>query len=229
MASTTNKLKDPNLSEQEQDAIIGAFVRRHENELLRQRWEEKLVTEHGVSKQFPARKRSVTIRKIGIAIMAIAASLLLFFVVMPQLNQPRGEALLATYISEISIDNTRGTTGTDVGTLRRRVADAFNDGDYAAAVGAGESLAQLPDALPEDELNLGKAYLRNANFERAEQALRGLVEQATDYTTEARYTLALSLLSQRKTTEAVAELRKISAADGAKIYQKARSLIDEFG
>jgi len=228
MSSTTNKLQDPNLSEPEQDAIIGAFVRRHENERLRQRWEEKLQTEHGVGKQVVAQKRTATIRKISIAILAVAASLLLFFVVLPQLNQPGGQELLAGYISEMSIDNTRGTAGTDAETLRQQVANAFNNGNYAAAVSAADSLAQLAEAQPEDALNQGKAYLLNGNFELAEQVLRRLADLSNDYTTEARYALGLSLLRLERTTEAVVELKKISVTDGAKIYQKARVLIEEF-
>jgi len=228
MASTTNKLQDPNLSEQEQDAIIGAFVRRHENERLRQRWEDKLTTEHGISKQPPAKKRKATIRKIGIALLAVAASLLVIFVIMPQLNQPTGNELLAAYVSEISIDNSRGTARTDAETLRQQVANAFSDGNYTGAVSAAESLSQLTEAEPEDALNLGKAYLRSGDFSSAERALNQLLSQPTDYTTEARYTLGLSLLSQQKTAEAVEELKKINATDGANIYRKARALIDEF-
>ncbi len=228
MSSTTNKLKDPNLSEPEQDAIIGAFVRRHENERLRQRWEEKLQTEHGVGKQIPAKKRLATIRKISISILAVAASLLLFLVVIPQLTQPSGQELLAGYVAEMSIDNSRGTVETDTENLRQQVANAFNDKNYAGAVSAAESLALSTDAGPEDVLNQGKAYLGNGDFKLAEQVLRQLVDQPTDYTTEARYTLGLSLLSQERTSEAVEELKKIGATDGAKIYEKARMLIEEF-
>lgn len=228
MASTTNKLKDPNLSEPEQDAIIGAFVRRHENERLRQRWEQKLKSEHGVDKQLPVKNRAAVIRKISIAILAVAASLLLFFIVIPQFDQPGGQELLAAYVSEMSIDNSRGTAGTDAETLRQQVANNFNNGNYAGAVSAGENLAQSPEAQPEDALNLGKAYLRNGDYPLAERVLRQLADQPTDYTTEARYTLGLCLLSQEKTAEAVAELKKINSTEGAKIYRKARALIEGF-
>lgn len=227
MSSTTNKLQDPNLSEPEQDAIIGAFVRRHENERLRQRWEQKLKNEHGVRKQIGDKTRTATIRKIGIAILAVAASLLLFFVVMPQMNQPGGQELLAVYVSEISIDNSRGTASTDAETLRQQVANAFNNGNYTVAISAAESLVQSTEAQPEDALNLGKAYLRNGDYTSAERVLRRLADQPTDYTTEARYTLGLSLLSQEKTAEAIEELKKISSTEGAKIYQKARALIED--
>lgn len=228
MSSTANKLQDPNLSEPEQDAIIGAFVRRHENGRLRQRWEKKLQAEHGVSKQNPTKKRTATIRKISIAILAVAASLLLFLVVIPQLNQPSGQELLASYVSEMSIDNSRGTAVTDAEALRRQVANAFNNGNYAGAVSAAESLALSAEAGPEDALNQGKAYLSNGDFKLAEQVLSQLADQSTDYTTEARFTLGLSLLSQERITEAVAELKKIGAADGAEIYQQARMLIEKF-
>lgn len=228
MASTTDKLQDPNLSEQEQDAIIGAFVRRHENDRLRQRWEQKLSTEYGVRKQPSAKVRNATIRKISIAILAVAASLLLFFVVVPQLNQPGGEELLAAYIAEVTIDNSRGTAETEAETLRRQVADAFNKEDYPAAVTAAERLALMAEARPEDALNLGKSYLLNNDHDAAQRVLRSLIAEATVYTTEARYALSLSLLSQKKTAEALEVLKNIRSADGTRIYQKARSLLETF-
>lgn len=227
MATTTNKLKDPNLSEQEQDAIIGAFVRRHENERLRKRWEHKLTTDHGISKQPPAKKRKAVIRKISLAIAAIAASLLFFFTIFPLLDQPGGDELLAVYVSEVSINNTRGGADTDLEVLRRQVANAYNVSDFSAAVLAAESLVSTADASPEDELNLGKAYLRNGNYAQADQTLRRLIGKATDFTTEARYTLGLSLFSAGKNAAAITELQLIKETDGAKIYRKAQELIDK--
>jgi len=228
MSTNINKLRDPDLPEDEQDAIIGSFVRRHENERLRKRWEDILSTEHGVSKRAPADKRKAVIRRIGFVIAAIAASLLIFLTVIPNLGQQGGEELLAAYVTELNVDNTRAGGNTDEQVLRRRVADAYAAEDFPAAVAAAETLHQAPAATPEDELTLGKAYLRNGNYEQAGQTLRRLIGRATDYSTEARYALGLSLLQAGKKAEAIAELQRIAEADGASVYEKAQRLIEEF-
>ncbi len=226
MAITTAKLQDPNLSEKEQDEIIGAFIKQQEDQRLRKRWEEKLSQEYGISKKTtPPRRAGATIRKIGLALAAVAASLLLLFAILPQFSATDGQELLAAYVEEVKIDAVRDLATAGIDTLRRAFATEFTGQRFAAAATVGERLIALPAATDEDVLNLGEAYLRDQQFSRADNLFQQLIDQNSAYLTEARFNLALSLLSQQKTTEGLAELQKISAADGNRMYRAAQELL----
>lgn len=226
MASTTDKLQDPNLSEEEQDAIIGAFVRQHENERLRKRWEEQLSTKHKVTRAGMPVKRKATIRRLGVAVVAIAATLLLLFAVWPMFAQPDGGELLAAYVSEVNVDGTRGEGEFAEDAIRADFLEAFRSGDFKEATRDGENLLALPAFTAEDELNLGKAYLRNNQYDKANAIFRELTGRGGEITADATYFLGLSLLRQGDTTAGLAELRNIKATDGKRLHGKAQKLLE---
>jgi hypothetical protein len=72
---------------------------------------------------------------------------------------------------------------------------------------------------------LGITQLRAGNYPHANQHFNQLLAPAGNFTTEARYYLGLSLLSSGDTPAGLTELRKITAADGRNIYQKAQALV----
>lgn len=225
MATTTEKLEDPNLNEEDQDAIVGAFVRQQENERLRKHWETLLKEKHQVVRQASPPKRSATIRKFIFPILAVAAALLLLFVLLPNLMTDNGQELLAANLTEISIEGDRSGLATDADSLRSQVRTAYLAGNYLAAATTGERLLALPEATEEDQLNLGISQLRSENYPQANQSFNQLLASPNSFTTEARYYLGLSLLSSGDTAAGLTELRKISEADGRSIYQKAQALI----
>lgn len=225
MASITDKLQDPNLSEEEQDAIIGAFVRQHENERLRKRWENKLATDHKLTRATGPVKRKSVIRRLGVAVVAIAATLLLLFAVWPLFSQNEGTELLAAYVTEVNVDGTRGEGEFAEDVTRADFLNAFRAGDFAAAIGHGENLLVLPAFTAEDELNLGKAYLRNDDFGKAVTIFRDLINRGGNITADASYLLGFTLLEQGSTDAGLAELRKIEPSDGNDLYGKAQDFL----
>jgi hypothetical protein len=226
MATTTEKLEDPNLNEEDQDAIVGAFVRQQENERLRKHWETLLKEKHQVTRQASSPKRSATIRRFIFPILTVAAALLLLFILLPNLMTDNGEELLAANLTEISIEGDRSGSGTDADSLRSQVRTAYLAGDFLAAAASGQRLLDLPEATEEDQLNVGISHLRSEDYLQANDSFKLLLGASSNLKTEARYYLGLSLLSSGDTAVGLKELGKITEADGRNIYQKAQALID---
>lgn len=224
---TTNKLKDPNLSEEEQDAIIGAFVRQRENQALRKRWVTKLSNEHGVSVPKKQQASSAVIRKITFAVLAIAASLLLVFALLPALSGPSGEELLASYLDETNIQTSRGGIADNTAdSLRTVFSTAFFREDYAAAITVGQQLTANPSAVANDTFNLGLSYLKAGDNSSAISSFKALLSTSSDLETEASFYLAVALLQDGKSTEALELLNTIKESDGLTIFNKAQDLIN---
>jgi len=224
MPTTTEKLEDPNLNEEDKDAIVGAFVRHQENERLRKHWEGLLKEKHRVARPAAA-LRSATIRKIILAIMAVAATLLLLFLFLPGMLAEDGEQLLAANLTEITIEGARSGSVTTLDSLRRQIRKSYLAGDFSDAAATGEQLLSRTDASPEDQINLGVAYLRAGDYAAANKHFSTLIDQAGNFSTEARFFLGLSLLSSGDTEAGLVELRQIQEKDGLKLYKKAQALI----
>lgn len=146
--TTTNKFKDPNLTEEEQDAIIGSFVRQRENSKLKKRWTEKLASEHNTRRVETSGRKPAKIRKISFLLLSAAAALLFLLVFLPGLMMDNGKELLAANLSEITLNGSRGATGTEAPAsdeaLRIQFRDNFQAKDFAAAIELGEELLALP-------------------------------------------------------------------------------------
>jgi len=225
--TTTENFRDPNLSDDEQDAIIGAFVRQREDAKLRARWEKKLASEQQLSrKEKPVVRTMGKIRRLSFLLVGVAAALLFLVVFLPGLMVQNGEELLAENITELSLSGTRGATqATTPDDLRSQLLNNFQAGDFASAALAGERLMDLPEASEADRLNLGLAYLRAKRYEAAAGAFRRLVEGGSIFRSEARYYLGLSLLAGGDTPAGLEQMRQITPADGGRIYDNAKELL----
>jgi tetratricopeptide (TPR) repeat protein len=224
MSTTNNKLSNPNLSESEEEAIIGTFVRRYENERLRKRWSYKLSTDHQVFRPTTGPPRT-SIRKIILPIISIAASLLLFLAFLPGFLKTDGEALMANYLTETTIENSRSAPTNELEQARTQLIANFASGNFAAAVTAGEGLLMVPGATDEDRYSLGLAYLHNNNLEQAITSFCDLLDRPTDFRTEAHFHLGLSHLRKGNITSGLDQLKQISEADGQKIHAKAQKIL----
>jgi tetratricopeptide (TPR) repeat protein len=223
MSTTNNKLNTSNLSEAEQDVIIGTFVRKYENERLRERWINKLRTDYQVIR--PTTKTpGTTVRKIILPIIALAACLLLFLV-LPGMQKDAGDQLMASYLTEATIDNSRSEANSDLELARTRLIDNYAAGRFAAAVIAGEGLLLMPEATEEDRYHLGLAHLQCNNMEQAIARFTSLANQPTGYRTEARFYLGISLLSIGDTAAGLEALKEIKESDGRNFYAKAQTLL----
>ena len=224
MSTTNNKLNNPTLSDAEQDVIIGTFVRKYENARLRERWIDKLRTDYQVIR--PATKMPGTqIRKIILPIITIAASLLLLLAFLPSMLKADGATLMASYLTEATIENSRSEPTNDLEQARTQFIDNYTAGQFTAAITAGEGVIKMPESTDEDHYYLGLAYLRNQHIDQAVANFKGLLGQPTDFSTEAHYYLGISLLANGETIAGLRELKKIEERDGQNIYEKAQALL----
>jgi tetratricopeptide (TPR) repeat protein len=138
--------------------------------------------------------------------------------------------LLADNLSEITLSGSRSAAAieepTSVEILRVQFRDNFQAGEFATAVTLGEQLIALPAVTDTDRLNLGFAYLRASQFSEAEKTFRGLLAVNSPFASEARYYLGQTLLAAGDTEAGLDELRKISAADGGRLLESAKELLD---
>lgn len=223
MSTTNNKLNTSNLSEADQDLIIGTFVRKYENERLRERWVNKLRTDYRVIRPI-TKTPGTTIRKILMPIIAIAACLLLI-IMLPGTLQNSGDQLMANYLTEATIDNSRSEPKNNIEQVRAQLIDNYTLGQFAEAVTTGKSLLLMPEATDEDHYYLGLAHLQCNNLEQAIASFTSLANQPTDYRTEARFYLGISLLSNGDTNAGLEKLKEIKESDGRNIYKKAQALL----
>ncbi|MFK8162390.1 MAG: tol-pal system YbgF family protein [Lewinella sp.] len=224
MSTTNNKFSNPDLTEIQQEAIIGSFVRRYENERLRKRWIDKLSSDYQVSRpttQMP----QTTIRKIILPIIGIAAALLLLLAFLPGFLQVDGPELMASHLTEATIENSRSEPKNELEQARVQLIDNYAAGNFSAAAIAGEALLKVPGATDEDRFYLGLAFLRNNNLDQAITSFKSLLERPTDFSTEAHYYLGISLLSNNDTAAGLKELKKIKETDGRTIHEKAQQLL----
>lgn len=225
MIINTEKINDPNLSEEENDLILKSFVRRFEKERNIDHWEKVLTEEYDLPRPLSLPPRSAKVRKLFLPIIGIAAAILMLIVFLPGLLRTNGQELLADYQEAALVTGYRSQAASQTASLRESLIADFFDGDYAAAQEAGKALREQPDTQPRDVMNLGISALRNQNYSEATNAFRELLASDEALQTEARYYLGLSLLLQENTQEGFTELRKINAADGTKFYDKAQDLL----
>ncbi|MEM1220425.1 MAG: hypothetical protein AAGH79_15995, partial [Bacteroidota bacterium] len=84
---TNDESNNGNTAKKKEDALIGDFVRRYENEQMRERWGAILEQDYALDRQATlTSRRAITNRKLALGILVIAASLLLLIVFLPGLN-----------------------------------------------------------------------------------------------------------------------------------------------
>lgn len=226
----SEKLKDPDLSPEEESEIIGAFVRRQKREALGQRWAQKLSSEHNVQRsqlRVTDTKTPRTRRRLLWILPAVAAAILLLVLLLPQL-QGSGQTqteLVAMYVAEAEIPSFRGEAEGDFAELQAAFARQYNAGNYAAAVITGEQLITNLAAQPGDKYSLGLAYLNAGQQETAITTFRELLTTAPKYRTIATFYLALALLDDNQKAEARELLQSIQPEDGNAWYRKAQKVL----
>jgi hypothetical protein len=103
--SIKNKLNDPNLNEEDADQIIGAFVRRHENERLRKQYARQLKDEYSVSRSTPVVSQPVKRSRVSsMWLLSVAAAVILMvFVWAPWRETFTPEELLARHLDPAAV------------------------------------------------------------------------------------------------------------------------------
>ncbi len=225
MIINSDKINDPNLSEEEDRLIFRAFLRRHEKERNTKRWEQLLEKDHNFPRPAATASRSARIRKLIIPFMGIAAALLLLVLLLPGLFATQGEDLLAEFVAEANVVSYRSAGDSDADAIRLSFEDAFTEKRYAAAQELGGELTKRSAAVPRDRLNLGLAYMLGEDLPQATVEFRKLTDANGELLTEAHYYLGLTLLLQGDTEGGLAELRLIKVTDGTAIYDKAQELL----
>lgn len=231
--SLKDKLSDPNPDPKEEDAIIGAFVRKQAREDLRARWTEQLDREHNVQRTVgPAEKtapqpaRGAKIRQLIWGLAAAAAVALLLIVFVPALTAADLQQLAAKYQTESPLDNYRSGGDTPLDSLRSVGAKQITAKKFTAAATTGTILLSQPGTSPEDLLFLGFADLNAGNANAAESSFRQLQQSGSVYRAEATFFLALSLIAQDQTAEARKELASIPREGSGTYFGKAQDLLD---
>ena len=81
--------------------------------------------------------------------------------------------------------------------------------------------------MANDQYNLGLAYLKADDNGSAITTFRDLLNEASDLETEASFYLALALLRENQSAEALPLLEGIRETDGQTIFTKAQELLNE--
>lgn len=161
--SIRNKLNDPNLSEEETDQIIGAFVRRHENDRLRKQYARKLKDNYGISRGVPITEKfskKPSHRSWWITAAAAAVIILAVFAWSPWQQSFTPEELLARHFDPtiIILPTTRSQTpqpGREE-QFRQTFFDNYRVSDYQDALMAARG---LNNPTTTDSFFMALAYL----------------------------------------------------------------------
>lgn len=230
--NTGNNLNNPDLTPEEEDALVGAFVRRQAREELRERWSKQLELEHGVtrgpvekSKTVGLPPRPARLRQLIYGVVAAAAAAVLLLVFLPRFNGPSPGELTAAMMRESPVDNLRGDAGSTLDSLRVVARRQVAGEDFAGAASTGRLITGLPEHTSEDILYQGYIELNAGAAGAAETSFRQVLNNGVRYRTKATFYLALSLYVQGETEEAKKLLGTITAEDGTTYYGKARDLL----
>ncbi|MEO0731800.1 MAG: hypothetical protein AAFZ52_03125 [Bacteroidota bacterium] len=229
--SSLKKLSDPDTDPTEVDAIIGAFVRQHENERLRKRWTNLLRQEGEKKAAAPPGTTKVRPLKAKRRWWLVAAAILLVSLLTVPLLWPSaasGADLLAEDRAAITLITYRSAVGLDTSpdSLRRVAIALFAGGDLQAAARVGERLLASTAATAKDSLNLGLIYSKDGAYQEVVRLLQPMAEAAAGtYRTEARYWLAAAWLGQGRIAEGKELLTTIRPEDGQRFYRKAQALL----
>ena len=219
-------LSDPNLPEAEAEKILGAFIKRREDNKLKETWSQKLAAEHGVARdKAPGSSKPLIGRTLYYA-LALAAALAFLVFALPLLQAKDGDQLLASAIEKTELVTTRAASGSAADDLRAQITRAFDQQQYGEALKKSKELNALPQATDDDAFSLGLIHLRAGNYDLAITALADFRQTDTPYYTEATYYTGLAQLGEGEIEQGLAILRTIEENSGGRYFKAAQKLLE---
>ncbi len=213
------------LSSEELEKLTVTLLEAKFDQSSKQDFRRELAEKHGINRPTP--KPRAYMRWVTWASVAAAVVLILFFGIF-KLSPANDylkltESYLAVHFPN-NLEDRKGTTDEDV--LRSQAIEAYGQQDFAQSAVLREQLTQLPQAKVEDHFYLALSYLYQTPPKRqlAIQKLEQLERARTDYTREARWYLALALISDGQTDQARTYLETIINTDGWNTGQAAKIL-----
>lgn len=145
-------------------------------------------------------------------ILATAASIaLLVSIVLFNQDNIAPDALAIQYLSAQQLQHPGGSKGTSLPDANRTKAiKAFNEGDFAKAVGDFKKIESPRD---EDSYYLGLAYLKTGQYQNAIETLQNCTKESVRFEQETNWFIALSLLMDGKYMDAERKLEQIKQGD----------------
>lgn len=226
--SIRKKLQDPQLGEEEKDSIIGAFVRRFEEDRLRKRYTEQLLNEQGISrsetKEQPPSVHNKKRRGLSWPYyLAIAASIAFLVITLSWSTNNNNNELISSYLSEdlLVVPIFRGVDSISNATiqLRQRMLQNFRDGNFEMVVQGADSIQQKDSTTL---FFLAHSFLRLEQYVPAQQTFQQLIQQG-NYSKEAKWYSVLIELQLGNREEGLSALKRYQPKDP--FYTKAQDII----
>ena len=213
-----DKYKQGDLTEEELNLFTGALIRAKFNQAQKDKWAQKLATEHQIQRDAP----KVKFLQLHFRKLAIAAAILLLVALIPFLQnylQPPSQQLANSYLeNRLSLpDIKRGTTPETTFDLRKKARDAYINKDYPTASNAYEAILNSDLAKGEDYLFAGLSNLYNDQFGQAVKKLelaQTNIAAGQTFWEETNWFLSLAYLKNEEFVKAKQLLNKIIETDG---------------
>jgi len=223
-----DRLKNNELSEQEEEEVFGALIRRYEEDQLKLRWANILEKEYGLVRP---KEKSATIRfahRRWLWLSIVAACLIgLLFGGINLWLKPSGEQLIAEQLDQIQFISLRSITQPqeELTEVRDEFEAAFQAQNWEQGISLGDQLL-ANDAVPSNDLlHVAFVNLQLAKYEAAEKLLEELLARNDILSVEAQFYLGVSQLATGNVDVGIATLKKIGPEAGDKYYQRAQKLL----
>ena len=224
--SIREKYTSDQLSPDELEKLTATLLEAQFDKSSKQDFRRELAEKHGIHR--PKASRKSPLRWLTWASVAAAVIVLVIFAITqiaPVNNyQEQTDAYLAEYFPN-NLEERKGTTEEEE--LRSLARDAYGSGDFAQSAQLREQLTQLPQARVEDHFYLAVSYLYQdpPQTQLAIQKLEQLESVGAVYAREARWYLALALISDGQLEQAKNYLQIIVDTNGWQ-ESKAAQLLD---
>lgn len=205
------KYKDPNISEEELDALTGKLINAKISRDKKVRWAEILENEHGV-------RRGVVkpARRISTAWLAAAASVLVLAVALFQLWKPAQlsatDQAMSFLLEEKILGPQTRKGAAEPETLSQKAFENYNAGNFQDAIRLWKDIEDQKGMHVEDYFFNAMSYIHLGQYQEAIDNFRQVRTHAQGdpkYQQETTWMLALSLVKTGQTAEAKKELSRV--------------------
>ncbi|MFK8160890.1 MAG: tetratricopeptide repeat protein [Lewinella sp.] len=223
-----DRLKNNDLSEQEEDEVFGVFIRRYEEDQLKLKWAGILKEKYELVRPEEHLRTVPTTRRRWLWPSVAAACLAgLLFVCMNLWLKPSGEQLIAEQIDQVQLIQSRSITQPqgELAEVRDGFETTFQMQDWEEAISLGDRLL-AQDAVPSNDLlHVAFVNLQLANYKEAAQLLEELLTRNDILNVEARFYLGVSQLADGNIDAGIVTLEKIGPEAGEKYHQRAQEML----
>ncbi|AXT59647.1 hypothetical protein D1816_04510 [Aquimarina sp. AD10] len=224
MRNKIKKLRDPNISKNEEDQILDEFIKNEYDQILKNKWKNVLNKEYKVTrKRSSLKKKLITLHPIKIIVASAACISLVILLQLFNFSSLNSYELAQHYLTTQEILHPGAPKGTfDESQDRILAIQAFNNKNYELS----HSYYQKIESLTAEDLYYhGLALLLNDQYQEAIRKFEEQTKKHNSFKQEINWYLSLAYILNRENEKATSLLKQINTSDWN--HQEAQKLLSQ--